>query len=112
MNYIEFRDRYNGQLVDVDSYPKEWPYQCFDLAQLYFKEVLNVPDYVLAGCGVVKNMIEWDWKYAQLMEYFDEIPTTKMEQGDVCIWTGSEAGHIAIEDSWDGNDVWYFSQKI
>ena len=111
MNYVEFRDKYNGQYVDVDYFPKEWPYQCFDLAQLYFQEVLNVPDYVLSGCQVVKNMIEWDWKHDQLLEYFDEVSVYEMNQGDVCIWTEGDAGHIAIEDSWDGNSLWFFSQN-
>lgn len=111
MNYWEFKDKYIGQYVDVDYYPKEWPYQCFDLAQLYFQEVLNVPDYVLAGCGVVKNMIEWDWKYDQLMEYFDEIDTHAMETGDVSIWTQGDAGHIAIYNDYDGVNCWYFSQN-
>ena len=40
--------------------------------------------------------------------YFDEVPTTEMLQGDVCIW---EYGHIAIFDHWDGQNCWYFSQN-
>lgn len=111
MNYVEFRDTYRGQLVDVDNFPKEWKYQCYDLVQLYFKEVLNVPDYILANCEVVKNMIEWDWKHNQLLEYFDEVDIHEMEQGDVCFWTGSECGHTAVYDSWNGYECWYFSQN-
>lgn len=110
MTYQEFKERYNNQYVDVDSYPKEWPYQCFDLGQLYFTEVLNVPDYVLAGCGVVKNMLYGE-KRALLDEYFDEVSTYDMHQGDVCIWDEGEAGHIAIYDSYDGTNCHYFSQN-
>ena len=108
MTYIEFRDKYRYRYVDYDG---AYGYQCWDLAQYYFTEVLNVPDYVLSGCGVVKNMIEWDWKHDQLLEYFDEVDTHNMEQGDVCIWTEGEAGHIAIYDSWNGYSCWYFSQN-
>ena len=47
-------------------------------------------------------------KRAELDKYFDEIKTTEMCQGDVCIW---EYGHIAIFDHWDGSANWYFSQN-
>ena len=110
MNYIEFKNKYNGQYVDVDGYPKEWKYQCFDLAQLYFKEVLNVPDYVLAGCGVVKNMLYGE-KRKLLDEYFVETDHNHMDPGDVCIWDTGEAGHIAMYDSWDNKGVYFFSQN-
>lgn len=110
MTYQEFKDKYNGQYVDVDGYPKEWKWQCFDLVQLYNIEVLNVPDYVLAGCGVVKNMLYGE-KRKQLDEYFDEVDTRAMEQGDVCIWDEGAAGHIAIYDHYDGTNCWYFSQN-
>lgn len=111
MTYQEFVNKYNGQYVDTDGYPKEWKWQCYDLAQLYFQEVLDVPYEVLQGCQVVKNMILWDWKYNMMMEYFDEVDTRAMQQGDVCIWTSGEGGHIAIYDHYDGVNCWYFSQN-
>ena len=110
MNYQEFKNKYNGQYVDVDSYPKEWPYQCFDLAQLYFTECLDVPDYVLAGCGVVKNMLYGE-KRKLLDEYFIETDHNHMDPGDVCIWDTGEAGHIAMYDHYNDNGVFFFSQN-
>lgn len=112
MNYNDFKNKYNGQYVDVDGYPKEWPYQCFDLAQLYFQEVLNVPDYVLAGCGYVKNMLVGE-KRQLLNEYFYEVDHNHMEAGDVCIWdeTIGKAGHIAMYDHYNENGVFFFSQN-
>lgn len=107
MNYEEFKNKYNGQYVDVDYFPKEWPYQCFDLAQLYFQECLGVPDYVLAGCGDVRNML-YSPKRELLDEYFDEVSVTEMCPGDVAIW---DSNHIAIFDNWDGSQNWYFSQN-
>ena len=111
MTYQEFKNKYNGKYLDYD---KHYGYQCWDLGQYYFTEVLNVPDSVLSGCNWVGNMILWDWKYAQLMEYFDEVDVERMLPGDVCIWAnpGNEQKcHIAIFDSWDGENCWYFSQS-
>ncbi len=57
-------------------------------------------------------MVLWDWKYAELMQYFDEVPTIDMQQGDVCIWTGGD-GHVAVFDYYNPNDnnCYYFSQN-
>lgn len=78
----------------------------WDLAQKYFIEVLGLPSSVLAGCGLVSNML-YPPKRNVLNKYFDEIKTTEMCAGDVCIW---EYGHIAIFDHYDGA-CWYFSQN-
>lgn len=107
MTYQEFKNKYNGKYIDYDG---AYGYQCWDLAQYYFTEVLNVPDYVLSGCGVVKNMLYGE-KRKQLDEYFDEISIYEMGTGVVCIWGSGEAGHIAVFDNWDGNRNWFFSQN-
>lgn len=104
MTYIEFRDKYNEKYIDVDN---EYGAQCWDLGQRYFTECLGLPASVLGGCGLVSNMLYGE-KRKLLDKYFDEVPNTKMEQGDVVIW---EYGHIAIEDSWDGSQNWFFSQN-
>ena len=111
MTYQEFVNKYNGQYVDVDGYPKEWKYQCFDLVQLYNREVINVPDYVLAGCHVVKNLIYDPVERSQMDEFFDEVDTNAMNQGDVCVWGQGDAGHIAIFDSSDDHNLYFFSQN-
>ena len=112
MTYQEFRDKYNGQYVDVDGYPKDWKYQCFDLAQLYVTECLGIPSWVLAGCGVAKNLL-YQPKRNDLETYFFEIGLTEMCPGDICIWDNKNAGHIAIYDHWDeaGCCNYYFSQN-
>lgn len=103
MTYKEFVKKYNGKYVDVDNYP-EWKYQCFDLAQKYFTEVLGLPKSVLAGCGNVCNMVK-EPKLSVLLKYFDEVKTP--QQGDVAIWYGSH-NHIAI---YDHAKNYYFSQN-
>ena len=111
MTYQEFKNKYDGKYIDYDG---SYGYQCFDLIQYYNVEVLNVPDSVFSGCGWVGNMILWDWKFNELMQYFDEVPTTQMDQGDVCIWSdpnNEQRCHVAVFDSWDGYSCWYFSQN-
>lgn len=104
MTYQEFKNKYDGKYIDYDG---AYGYQCWDLAQYYFTEVLNVPDYVLSGCGLVSNMLYLP-KRADLDTYFDEIDVHTMQQGDVCIM---EYGHICIFDNWDENCNWFFSQN-
>lgn len=99
MTYKEFKKKYNGKYTDYDGY---YGYQCWDLAQRYFTEVLKVPSSVLSGCGLVSNMLH-DPKRKALDKYFEEVKTPK--QGDVAIW---EYGHIAIFDS---NKNKFFSQN-
>lgn len=103
MTYQEFVNKYRGKYIDYDGYSAE----CWDLAEKYFTEVLGLPASILAGCGLVSNML-YPPKREELDKYFYEIPTTEMVQGDVCIW---EYGHIAIFDHWDGSRNWYFSQN-
>lgn len=113
MTYVEFKNKYNGQYIDYDG---AYGCQCWDLIQFYNTEVLNVPDSVFSGCGWVGNMVLWDWKYAELMEYFDEVPTTAMVQGDVCIWAdpnNEQNCHVAVFDYYNpsDNNCYYFSQN-
>lgn len=104
MTYQEFKDKYNGKWVDYDG---AYGCQCWDLAQKYFTECLGLPASVLGGCGLVSNMLYPPKRY-ELDKYFDEVPTTEMCAGDVCVW---EYGHIALFDIWKDNACWYFSQN-
>ena len=104
MTYQEFKNKYNRKYTDYDGY---YGAQCWDLAQRYFVECLNLPESILSGSGLVSNML-YSPKREILNKYFDEVPVTGMNPGDVCIW---EKGHIAILDNWDGNSCWYFSQN-
>lgn len=104
MTYQEFKNKYNGKYIDFDGY---YGPQCWDLAQFYFSEVLNLPSSILSGCGQVKNMLVKP-KIDVLLQYFNEVPVNAMYPGDVCIWS---TNHIAIFDHWDGRQNWYFSQN-
>jgi len=100
MTYKEFKKKYNGKYTDYDGY---YGYQCWDLAQRYFTEVLKLPASVLSGCGLVSNMLK-EPKIKLMRKYFDEVKTPK--QGDVAIW--ETFPHIAI---FDHNKNYYFSQN-
>lgn len=99
MTYKEFKKKYNGKYTDFDG---AYGYQCWDLAQRYFTEVLNLPSSILSGCGLVSNMLKPP-KINVMLKYFTEVKTP--EQGDVAIW---EYGHIAI---YDHAKNYYFSQN-
>lgn len=108
MTYYEFRDANMGKYLDWDG---QYGPQCWDLAQCYVTECLELPATILSGCGVAKNLMYPDKIYA-ILEYFDEVPTNAMEPGDLCVWDfgGDSAGHVAIFDSWQGM-CYYFSQN-
>ena len=104
MTYNEFKEKYNGKVLDYDG---SYGGQCWDLAQYYFTECLGLPASILSGVGYVGNMLN-EPKISLLLKYFDEVPTTNMIPGDVVIW---EKHHIAIFDNWDGKSCWYLSQN-
>lgn len=106
MTYQEFKSKYNGKYIDYDG---AHGCQCWDLAQYYFTQVLNVPDYVLSGCGYVSKML-YQPKRADLDQYFDEIDIHTMIAGDVVIWD-DPTPHIAVFDNWSGKANYYFSQN-
>ena len=104
MTYQEFKDKYNGKYIDYDG---QYGGQCWDLAEAYAVECLGIPEYVLAGCGNVKNLLK-EPKINDMREYFDETDEYNLYTGDIVIF---EYGHICIFDHWDGEHCWYFSQN-
>lgn len=93
-----------NRCLDVD---KQYGGQCWDLNQYYNIKYLNVPAYVLGGCGTVDKMLV-EPKLSDLLRYFDEVPSNQMIKGDIAIWN---YGHIAIYDSWDGEFCWFLTQN-
>lgn len=106
MTYKEFVNKYNGKYIDFDGY---YGPQCHDLGQFYFTEVLGLPSSILSGSGLVSNMLKQP-KKAVMLQYFDEVPINRMQQGDVVIW---DYGHIAIYDHYEASTdkCYFFSQN-
>ena len=69
MTYIEFRDKNMGVELDWDG---QYGPQCWDLAQCYVTECLDVPAWVLSGCEVAKNLM-YPPKVNEILQYFDEV---------------------------------------
>lgn len=93
-----------GKYIDYDGM---FGSQCWDLVEYYVINYLGIPNWVLAGCDYVNNLLV-EPKISDVLKYFDEIPTTQMIKGDIVIW---ERGHIAIFDHWDGINCWYLTQN-
>lgn len=106
MNYENFKNKYLGKKVDYDG---AYGAQCWDLAEQYVVECLNLPEYILAGCGVVNNLLI-EPKLSVMKEYFDVIPLDKKQPGDIEVF---DFGHIAIMDHWDEEKKvnYYLSQN-
>lgn len=106
--YGEIEERFKnenlGHYIDYDS---EWGAQCWDMAEYYLTNYLYVPAWVLADCDLVSSML-YPPKLNDLLQYFDEVDIHNMVKGDLCIWNW---GHIAVYDSWDGQDCWFLSQN-
>ena len=106
MTYNEFKSKYLHKIVDYD---KQYGGQCWDLAQQYVTECLELPEYILGGSGIVSNLLV-DPKLSIMKEYFDVIPLDTKKTGDI---EAFDYGQIAIMDHWDDiNKVnYYLSQN-
>ena len=93
-----------GKSIDYDG---EWGGMCWDSAEVYFTKYLGLPASILAGCGLVSNMLVPP-KINELLEYFDEVPINNMIKGDTVIWN---YGHIAVYDHYDGQYCWFVTQN-
>ena len=107
-DYANIEERFkNDTLGKAIDYDKQYNAQCWDLIEFYNVNYLGVPESVLAGCGLVSNMLVPP-KLNDLLEYFDEVDIHNMIKGDIVIWT---YGHIACFDHWDGVYCWFVTQN-
>lgn len=110
--YANLEERFKndtvGKTIDFDG---QFGGQCWDSAEYWFVNYLGLPASILAGCGVVNNML-YPPKINELLEYFDEVPVGYMLKGDTVIWDwGKDLGHIAVFDHWDGQYCWFVTQN-
>ena len=105
----QFKHDTLNKTIDYDG---QYGGQCWDLAEVYFTQYLGLPASILAGCGVVNNML-YPPKINELLEYFDEVDIHNMIKGDLVIWDwGKDLGHIAIFDECsDGYNCWFVTQN-
>lgn len=90
----EFYVKYNGKAVDVDGY---YGAQCWDLFAKYMQEL----GYQPIGCqpsGYVHSIYD-NRANNGILNYCDEVPINRMEDGDIAIWgicSFAPYSHIAI----------------
>lgn len=111
--YANIEERFkNDTLGKTIDYDGEYGGQCWDSAEYYFVNYLELPASILAGCGYIANML-YPPKINELLEYFDEVDVHQMIKGDVMIWDRGEVapnGHIAVYDHFD-NNCWFVTQN-
>lgn len=111
VSYQEFKARYLGRSVDVDGFPRNQPYQCWDLVSgLYFPYIGGKTIH----CGVsgyVKDIAN-QRQTNGLLEFCDDMGLQEeLQPGDICVWcecSDTPYSHIAIYDSDNGQNAVYF----
>ena len=110
-SYQEFKDKYLGKHVDVDGFPANQPYQCWDLVcGVYFPYI----DGKVIHCrqsGYVKDIANQRDTNGILDFCVDVGLKETLQPGDICIWGVCAAcpySHIAIYDHDEGQDKVYF----
>lgn len=114
-SYNEFKAKYIGRSVDVDGFPANQPYQCWDLVSgLYFPYIGGYKIHC-GQTGYVKDIAN-QRSYNGILDFCSDIGlNAELQPGDICVWTNwSETpySHIAIYDSDSGqNAVYFFGQN-
>ena len=98
MTLTQFINTYLGKKIDYtdDVFKGDKSYQCVDLARLYYRDVLNVPQFPALGAdGGAEKIFD---NPGSLQKTPDSL-TADYSVGDVLIWGKSATnkyGHVAI----------------
>lgn len=109
-SYKSFKNTYLGQKIDLDGFPAQQKYQCWDGANKWF---LYVGGKIIhcGETGYVKDIAN-QRKTNGILDFCDDIGLeATLQPGDICVWTNCTAcpySHIAIYDHDDGQDSVYF----
>ena len=110
-SYAEFKERYIGKSVDVDGFPKNNIYQCWDLVSgVYFPYIGGK----VIHCGKTGYVIDiaTQRKTNGILDFCNDIGLkATLQPGDICVWKKCNAcpqSHIAIYDHDDGQDKVFF----
>ena len=113
-SYSAFKKDTIGQRIDLDGYPRQQKYQCWDEANKYF---IYVGGHIIhcSQSGYVKDIAN-QRKTNGILDFCDDIGlTATLQQGDICVWEECPAcplSHIAIYDHDNGqNEVYFLGQN-
>lgn len=107
--YLLWRTATNNNAYDVDGYPIEQPFQCWDLtAEFWYNAGFPTGFPTLAGTGSAYGA--WDDRVQNAGNKFDLIyDKTQIKRGDVIVfdqYVGNPYGHIGFADEdYNGSDT-------
>lgn len=92
----EFRNATLGKRIDVDNFPKEQPYQCWDLPAYFWSRVVGRFLATKQGGGGAKDC----WNYSRIYNAGSEFELitdrNALKVGDWLIDNGGEWGHVGM----------------
>lgn len=95
-NPEEFRNATLGKRIDVDNFPKEQPYQCWDLPAFFWSRVVGRFLATKQGGGGAKDC----WNYSRVYNAGSEFELitdrNALKVGDWLIDNGGEWGHVGM----------------
>lgn len=95
-NPEEFRNATLGKRIDVDNFPKEQPYQCWDLPAFFWSRVVGRFLATKQGGGGAKDC----WNYSRIYNAGSEFELitdrNALRVGDWLIDNGGEWGHVGM----------------
>ena len=109
-SYNQFKRNTLGQKVDLDGYPVQQKYQCWDEANKYFIYIGGKRIHC-SRTGYVKDIANQRETNGILDFCIDIGLKATLQPGDICIWGDCPAcptSHIAIYDHDNGQDEVYF----
>lgn len=110
-SYSDFKSIYLGHSVDVDGFPKNNIYQCWDLVCGKYMPYIGGKVIHCGLTGYVKDVAN-QRKTNGILDFCVDIGLeATLQPGDICVWTNcSETpySHIAIYDHDDGQNAVYF----
>lgn len=110
-SYKEFKEKYFGKNVDVDGFPANQPYQCWDVVAGKYFPYIGGEVIHCRQSGYVKDIANQRETNGILDFCVDVGLKETLQPGDICIWGVCKAcpySHIAIYDHDDGQEAVYF----
>lgn len=110
-SYAEFKSIYLGHSVDVDGFPRNNKYQCWDLVCGKYMPYIGGKVIHCGQTGYVKDVAN-QRKTNGILDFCDDVGlNTILQPGDICVWTNCPAcpsSHIAIYDHDSGQEHVFF----
>lgn len=102
-SYIEWRYNTLGNSYDVDGYPAQQPYQCWDYVSEFWYNVGFGTGYPLTGGNDARGI--WDNRDANKGDVFDLITNINdLQVGDIICFSAAPYGHVGfLDENYDGN---------